>query len=1327
MNHCPSAEQLQHLLNEQLSEAERAALAEHVDGCAQCLAQLEQLTAAGSALRSPTPKSQGSGTRNQEQTTLDEGKGFLEQLKQKPPSSGRADLHRASGGVIDEAPLSPPGRGVTAAEWPKLTGYEILGVLGHGGMGIVYKARQTGLHRLVALKMIAVGVQATPRDLARFRLEAEAIARVQHPNIVQIYDIGEAEGRPYFALEFIEGGSLAARIRGNPQPVEVAARLIETLARAIHVAHQQGIVHRDLKPSNILLAVGRAPRAAATKGPTGSHSRTAPHWSRITVPKITDFGLAKRLEGSDAWTQTGEVLGTPSYMAPEQATLKGPAIGLAADVYALGSILYELLTGRPPFKAETALETVLQVLHEEPVPPGRLRPKLPRDLQTICLKCLEKEPSKRYSSAETLADDLGRFLKGEPIVARPVSAPERLWRWGRRNPVVAGLLAAVFLLLLLMAGVASLGYVSEAKLRAEAERQEKIARNEAANKSHLLYLANLNVIQQDWENGNFGRLRQLLEETRDHPDRSFEWAYWRRMSHLDFITLRGHTGAVHSVALSPDGTRVATGSQDGTVKLWDAGTGRESRTLSGHTGGVWSVAYSPDGTRLATGGADNTAKVCDATTGREILTLKGHTGEVHTVAFSFDGKHLVTGSGDRTAKVWDAATGREIHTLRGHAGSVLSAAFSSNGTRLVTGSEDCTAKLWDAATGGEVLNVMGRPGRIAHFDAVTSVVFFSDGQNLLTGGRDREVKHWNMTTGDVFNLYKGHTWEITSVACSPNGARLVTASRDRTAKVYDNWSGIHLLPLKGHTGAILSVAISADGRRMITGSADHTARVWDIAGRQPLTLQGHTGGIFSIAFSQDGNRVATGSGDRTAKVWDVASGRPLLTLPQHSREVFSLAFSPDGTRLVTSSHDRTAQVWDAATGRPVLTLEGHEAGVTGVAFSPDGRRLVTGSLDRTAKIWDATSGREILTLEGHRGGIRTVAFSPDSRRILTGGWDWTGRVWDATTGQEIHTLRGHTDGITVVATSPDGRHLATASWDRTVKLWDAATGQEALTLTGHKGWVSALAFSPDGRRLVTTSYAEQMAKLWDTATGREVLSLKHPGSSCVNYSPDGLHIVTGSADGTLKVWEAASDEQIAAWDEEERAAEESVAAALRERAERARADGFIQDWLILAPIHLAAGQTGADAVDQEQISGEARLQPHVGDEVVLNGKKLVWRKHRTDDHFLDFNTFLAVRTEYSVAYAVCYIVSGTERMGLQLKIGSDDQAKVYLNGREAYRCRKVRGLRRDEDTVANVTLKQGTNVLVFKVVNQEYDWKGCLRFVDQDGNPVHDLQVQLPP
>jgi tetratricopeptide (TPR) repeat protein len=372
---------------------------------------------------------------------------------------------------------------------PHIPGYEILGQLGQGGMGVVYKAYQLSLKRTVALKMLLGGPHVHPTLLARFRAEAEAVARLQHPHIVHIYEIGEAEGQPYFALEYVEGGSLAQRLRGMSQPPHQAAQWLQTLAQAVHFAHERGIIHRDLKPANILLQnVITAEHAEERKGketaglPLRSSASSAVR--KDFIPKITDFGLAKQLSGSADKTRTGEVFGTPSYMSPEQAGGVTKKVGPAVDVYALGAILYELLTGRPPFLNESPFETVRQVLTEEPLRPRRLQPKVPADLETICLQCLHKEPRKRYATAAALADDLNRFLTGEPIRARPAGAVERLLKWAKRRPALAALVAvSAAALLLLLAGI----------IRLQMEVREKDRQRQQAEKNHQQAEENLEM------------------------------------------------------------------------------------------------------------------------------------------------------------------------------------------------------------------------------------------------------------------------------------------------------------------------------------------------------------------------------------------------------------------------------------------------------------------------------------------------------------------------------------------------------------------------------------------------------------------------------------------------------------------------------------------------------------------------------------------------------------------------------------------------------------------------------------------------------------------
>jgi WD40 repeat protein/serine/threonine protein kinase len=1191
----------------------------------------------------------------------------------------------------------------------EIRGYEIIEEIGRGGMGVVYKARQLSLNRLVALKMILAGAHASTADCERFRREAEAVARLGHPNVVQIHEVGEQDGVPFLCLEYVEGGSMADRLDGRPHPVDSAAEFVETLARTIHHAHQQGIVHRDLKPANVLLTAGSWQQ--------GGGSESLPADSRLlrATPKITDFGLAKRLD-LDGNSTTQRIAGTPSYMAPEQVQRGKEPIGPAVDIYALGVILYELLTGRVPFKGNTALDTVLQVLNQDPMPPSCLRPALPADLETICLRCLAREPARRYATALDVAEDLRRFLDGRPILARRTGKSELFWRWCRRNPRIAGLTAAVFALLMLVALVASIGYVRESELRKQAETQRELAnlaeirtQEEAANTGHLFYIANMSLAPHYWESGNGDQLRRLLADNGTHPNRGFEWAYWHRQAYTSPIVYSGLEAPVLALALCLDGKQLVVAGENGVAKIVDSANGRELVAIDSHAGPIYTATFSHDGQRLLTAGKDGVARTWNANSGKALATFRGHTQAIRSAAFSADGSHIVTGGDDKMLRLWDASTGRELMTREFPTG-ITAVSYCPDNRRVAVGTAWGSVGLVDIITGKE------SPTTGVHNDLVSALAFESDGSHLVSASWDREVKTWGTASGQNLALLSGHAWNITSLAYSKDGQRLVTGSYDRTAVVWDVASGRPIWTLKGHSGPIHAVALSADGNRVFTGSADKTARIWDISRKAPISLPGKLS-VQSLALSPHGDKVALGGGQGTTVLWVISAARPLVTLPRQSREVFCISFSPDGARLATSSLDRVAKIWDSATGELLLTLEGHTAEVTGVAFSPDGKRLVTASLDQTAKIWDAPTGRLLQTLRGHGSGIRAAVYAPDSRHVLTGGWDWTVRQWDGETGELKLTLKGHRQAIVALAWSPDGRFLASSSWDRTVRIWEAATGKKWRVLRDFKTWASALAFSPDGRRLLTATHTDSRARLWDIQSGRETLALQHDALEVAAFSADGLRIVTASLDGSVKVWDAASPRQIADWHAQEEDNKRQLDEAARERLQSARDDGFVLDWLVLAPIPLVAGQTTVDAVDAELIPSEADLHPSEGEEVIVGGKPLTWRKCRAHDYCLDLNALLEERVQYAVAYAVACLHSDTERRGLTLKVGSDDQSKVYVNGRAVHKALHVRGLRRDEDVIEGVSLRKGENVIVFKIINQEVDWKGCLRFLDK-GRPI---------
>jgi WD40 repeat protein/serine/threonine protein kinase len=1015
-----------------------------------------------------------------------------------------AERSRAEESVAPESPLERR----TVGE------FELISRLGQGGMGVVYRAWQPSLGRQVALKCLLRS--GDPKAEARFGREIRALGKVEHPNLVKVFTSGADGEQWFYAMELVEGadlGAVCARLarstasdvsegdwtaavsracvdqrrqeqplcggEGSPLaprvredlPAERAdhprtsgpthiARVVELVRQAAEAAqalHEAGVIHRDIKPGNILLSAD------------GEHA------------VLMDLGLAQLAdEALGRLTRTRQFVGTLRYASPEQ--LGGAGLDWRADVYSLGATLWELLTLRPLFGVTEQTPSPDLILRIQQADPERVRtynPRVPADLEAVVLKCLAKERERRYATAAELAADLGRWQRGEPVLAQPPSLGYLLGKQLRRYRVPVAAAAAV--LLAAVVGVAAAFVQINA-----AYEHEKDAKQEAQK-----VLADLEARQS-----------QLARSFSEVSDREFREGNVR--DSLNWM--------LRAYEVAPETDPLRHG-----YRQLIAGQGSFGARLLCHEAPVFAAAFSADGRLALTGSKDKTARLWEVPGGKPVATLR-HEDFVAAVAFSPDSRLALTGSWDHTARLWDLASGSPVATLR-HEGKVLAVAFSPDGRLALTGSEDQTARLWEAATGKPVAT-------LHHEGAVNAVAFSPDGRLALTGcgdliGRRGEARVWVVAVGKQVATLR-HEDGVMEAVFSPDGRLILTGGGGKMARLWNTSSGTPVTALR-HNGRVPAVAFSPDGRLVLTGSADKTARLWEAATGKPVATLRHEGGVNAVAFSPDGRLVLTGCADKTARLWEAAIGKPVASLP-HEDWVTAVAFSPDGRLALTASLDQTARLWEVATGKPVATLR-HEASVAAVAFSPDGRLALTGSRDLTARLWETATGNLVATLP-HEGHVLVVGFSPDGHLALTGSADETTRLWDVATGKPAATLR-HEGWVTAVAFSPDGRLALTGSGDQSARLWDTATGNLVASLP-HEHWVWAVAFSPDGRLALTGSGDDYgrtgEARLWEAATGNLVATLRHQeGVFAVVFSPDGRLALTGSGDlasaGEARLWE----------------------------------------------------------------------------------------------------------------------------------------------------------------------------------------------------------------
>jgi WD40 repeat protein/serine/threonine protein kinase len=1092
--------------------------------------------------------------------------------------------------------------------------YKLLQKIGEGGCGTVYMAEQEEpVRRRVALKIIKLGMD-TKQVIARFEAERQALALMDHPNIAKVLDAGATDtGRPYFVMELVRGIRITDYCDQNNLSTLKRLDLFIQVCHAIQHAHQKGIIHRDIKPSNILVTLHDG----------------------VPVPKVIDFGIAKattdqRLTDKTLFTAFEQFIGTPAYMSPEQAEMSGLDIDTRSDIYSLGVLLYELLTGKTPFDATTLLQVGLDemrriIREQEPVRPStRLSTELVAadvrtlewsatgkpaseeeirasssrllqikelinllrgDLDWIVMKSLEKDRTHRYQTASGLAADIQRHLNNEPVIARPPSTAYKVQKFVRRNKVMVT--AAAVVATALVVGMFLSTWQAMRATRAEREQRRLRAEAEKARVGEAAQRRQAQKAQ-----ANETQLRRQVEVTGEHLRETLNQLQLQRVEQLfdagDSSTALAHLAGV--LRQNPS-NRVAA------ERMISALTHRSfALPINGPLTEQGSLSQlSPDGQLMVTA-SGNVARVWDSNTGQPLTEPLRHDSLVSSLEFAPDGQRVIVASGN-TARVWDAHTGQPVTAPIKHESAITFVQFSPDGSRVATASLDMTARIWDAQTGRPLTE------SLAHKREVNCVQFSPDGQLVVTAAHDGTARVWNARTGQPAAKSLTHSGIVWSARFSPDGQRIVTASQDNTARVWDAKTGLPLGPPLQDQRPVRSAEFSPNGRRVLTASTH--ARVWNAITGQPVPLPlEEEGSICCARYSLNGQRIVTTSKslNPTARVWNSRTGAPLTERIGHESASGCAQFSLDGERLMTAS----GLTWDAKPGQSFTEPLRHQAMVWSCQFSPDGQRVVTASDDHTARIWDTTTGQPLTEPLKHDAVVWSAEFSPDGRWVLTASTGGA-RVWEAKTGQPLtEWLKHQGSGFTINSArfSPDGQRVVTASTDKTARIWDARTGQPLTEPLKHDAVVYSGRFSPDGQRLVTVS-EDNTARVWDVKTGRSLTEpLKHDDHvRFAEFSPDGKRIVTASRDNTARIWDATTGQPLTAPLQHEEPVESARFDSDGQRVVTASLDGTARIW------DAKTGQPLTGPLKHAHPVGSARFSPD-GNRVVtasfIDGIARVW-------------------------------------------------------------------------------------------------------------------------
>lgn len=994
--------------------------------------------------------------------------------------------------------------------------YQVLEEIGRG-MDVVYKACQKNPNRIVAIKLLQ---RFGPGEVQRFLNDAQYMADLEHPHIVPVYEVGEHEGKPYFSMKLMEGGSLAKRLSDFQLPVAGEggapaagsrptgkqrkmmnmrqtriARLLATVAEAVHYAHQRGLLHRDLKPGNILL-----------------DDKKQPH--------VTDFGLAVRLaapgdepaggtpsymapEQARAYQQVRSshgIAGASNYMAPEQAAGQ-KSLTTAVDIYGLGAVLYELLTGKAPFRGKDLADTLEQVRNQPPLPPRRVQPLAARDLEAICLKCLQKDPAQRYASARELARDLRRYLAGEPVRARPARAGERLAKWSRRKPGIA-LLTAAILFVTFVGSALVIWHWRNAVV--SLEKAEK-----------LLYVNGIDRAERLLSSGQRNRTEEILQQCPKHL-RHWEWHYLKRWDQPEAPLL--HDDLVKSVIFSPNGKTLATADDDGKVHLWDADSRKKLEILKPRAPcAVKMVTFSPDGKRLASAAENRTVTVWDL----EIRRQMDFTQAGILVTFHPDGKHLISAGRGEEVKVWDSTTGKMAKSLK-HQVDAECLAISPEGEWLVVGGrgDPTTVAVLNLRTRAEMDPGKFFPKGIEFRaqDFIYALAFLSKTSGLIAIKNQAHVWHQDK----VLSL-PGFTGRCSSLAVSARGEHVAASfSTGSTGSVmlWEAKDGKRLFSCQQFPLANC-VAPSPDGKRLAIArgkevTVENLPDQPNRPGHRKLEQAGRV-----LAFDPESKNLLIAQGDKVFE-WDLAQAkaRARVSLQGLGNR---LALHPNGRLLAGPGEKNTVCLWNLETGKKFLSLSGHKAPLTVLAFSPNGEKVAAAARDRSIKVWETTAGQLLFSLPAQADEVLSLALSADGKRLASSCRDWKVKIWDLSNQNEANeplSLDGHEKFVSGVSFSRDGRWLASAGADTAIKIWDARIGKEVQTLHGHTGAVVAALFSPDGQRLFSAG-EDGIVKIWNTTDGQELLSLTSQQKGIIDLvlSPDGGLLATGNSDGSVNTWD----------------------------------------------------------------------------------------------------------------------------------------------------------------------------------------------------------------